>query len=116
MNRLENYSRRLMLSTTLLLSAFVVGCAGGSGGSAPPVVPTIISTSPADAAKGVEINVKVTAVFSVAMDPATHATSFTLTSPGMTVIAGTVTFDATSKTAMFAPASALAGRDRKSVV
>ena len=98
-----------MLSTTLLLSAFVVGCGGGSGGSAPPVVPTIISTSPADAAKGVAINVKVTAVFSVAMDPATLATSFTLTSPGMTVIAGTVTFDATSKTAMFAPASALAG-------
>ena len=59
-------------------------------GTAPSVHPTVTATNPANAAKGVGINRKVTATFSTAMDPSTITTaSFTLRQ-GNTILAGAV--------------------------
>jgi hypothetical protein len=66
-------------------------------------------TAPANAVTGVAINSKVTATFNEAMAPATiNGTSFTLTGPGATAVAGTVTYDVAGATATFTPASDLA--------
>jgi len=70
--------------------------------------PTVTSTNPADAATGVPVNRKITAIFDEAMDPATITTAtFTVTTgPGATPVSGTVTYIGT--TAIFTPASNLA--------
>ena len=71
--------------------------------------PTIISTNPANGATAVPINQKVSATFSAAMNPATiNGTTFTVTGPGATLVAGTVTYSAGSNTAVFAPTTNLA--------
>ena len=60
-------------------------------------------------ATGVAINNKIAATFSEALDPATiTAASFTVTGPGATSVAGTLTYAAVGTTATFAPASDLA--------
>jgi Ice-binding-like/Bacterial Ig-like domain len=71
--------------------------------------PTIISTNPANGAPAVPINQKVAAIFSAAMNAATiNGTTFTVTGPGATLVAGTVTYSAGSNTAVFAPTTNLA--------
>lgn len=71
--------------------------------------PRVSLTAPADAVTGVEINRKITATFNEAMDPATiSGTSFTLTGPAATPVAGTVTYAAVGATATFTPTSNLA--------
>jgi len=72
--------------------------------------PTVlIATDPANAATGVPINKKITATFSEAMNPATITTAtFTVTGPGVTPVAGTVTYAAASNTATFTPSANLA--------
>jgi Ice-binding-like/Bacterial Ig-like domain len=71
--------------------------------------PTIISTIPVNGATAVPINQRVSATFSTAMNPATiTGTTFTLTGPGATPVAGTVTYAAGSNTAIFMPATNLA--------
>jgi ice-binding like protein/Big-like domain-containing protein len=71
--------------------------------------PTIISTNPANGAMSVPINQKVAAIFSAAMNPATiNGTTFTVTGPGATLVAGTVTYSAGSNTAVFTPTTNLA--------
>jgi hypothetical protein len=75
--------------------------------SAACVPPTVVSETPANAAAGVCPNTVVTATFSQAMNPATiNTTTFTLTGPGTTPVAGAVTF--AGSTATFTPSSALA--------
>lgn len=71
------------------------------------IVPTVITTDPADLATNVPLNKTITATFSVPMDPSTiisPATTFTL-KQGTTVIAGVVTYSGT--TASFKPTSPL---------
>ena len=71
------------------------------------IVPTVITTDPADLATNVPLNKTITATFSVLMDPSTiisPATTFTL-KQGTTVIAGVVTYSGT--TASFKPTSPL---------
>jgi len=71
--------------------------------------PTVVSTTPADAATGVGINRSINATFSEAIDPSTITTgTFTLAGPGTTSVNGAVSYDATSKVATFTPASNLA--------
>src|SRR6185295_424573 len=71
--------------------------------------PRVNSTNPANLATNVVVTQAITATFSEAMDPATiSGTSFTLTGPGATPVAGTVTYAAASTTATFTPASNLA--------
>ncbi|HVS88512.1 MAG TPA: Ig-like domain-containing protein [Candidatus Acidoferrum sp.] len=73
------------------------------------IAPTIISTIPVNNALNVPINQKVFATFSKAMNPATiNGTTFTLTGPGTTPVAGLVTYAAGSNTAVFTPATNLA--------
>jgi hypothetical protein len=75
----------------------------------PPAPPKIISTNPANGAVNVPINQKVSATFNKAMNPATiTTTTFTLTGPGATAVAGAVMYDPASNTAIFAPTVNLA--------
>src|SRR6202030_796180 len=69
--------------------------------------PTVISTAPASGAMTVPVNTLVSATFSEAMNAATiSGTTFTLTGPGTTPVAGTVTYAGT--TATFTPTAVLA--------
>jgi hypothetical protein len=73
--------------------------------------PTVISVAPPDLAVNICPSTLVVATFSEAMKPATiisPATTFTLTGPGTTPVAGTVTYDVSSDAATFTPSSALA--------
>ena len=68
--------------------------------TAPP--PTVVSTVPANLATAVAVNTPVSATFSEAMDPTTiTGTTFLLTGPGATPVAGAVTYAGT--TATFTP-------------
>jgi Ice-binding-like/Bacterial Ig-like domain len=72
--------------------------------TAPPAA--VISTIPANGAVTVAVNTTISAVFSEAMNPATiNAVTFTLTGPGATPVAGTVTYAGT--TATFTPSAGL---------
>jgi hypothetical protein len=73
----------------------------------PCVAPTVESETPPSAAVGVCPNTVVTATFSQAMNPATiDGTTFLLTGPGVTPVAGAVAY--TASTATFTPSSPLA--------
>src|SRR6202163_58334 len=70
--------------------------------------PTVISVTPPNGSSGICPNTVVVATFSEAMNPVTiNTTTFTLTGPGTTPVAGTVTYDAPSHVATFTPTSAL---------
>jgi hypothetical protein len=90
-----------------LAAAFVWTFTTGSGPDS--TAPTVTSTAPANAATSVFQNASINATFSKPMDPATlNITTFTLTGPGPTSIAGKITYDATNQIATFTPDSALA--------
>jgi hypothetical protein len=62
--------------------------------------PTVLSTIPAALAPSVATNQKITATFSEPMDSTTvTATTFTLTGPGLTPVAGAVTYSTIGATA-----------------
>jgi hypothetical protein len=70
--------------------------------------PRVTLTVPADAAGNVATNTAITATFSEDMEPATFdgiagTTNFTLTGPGATPVAGTVTYAIGARTATFTP-------------
>jgi hypothetical protein len=67
--------------------------------------PTVVSTTPANAATNVDATSAVTATFSEAMIPSSLTTAFQLTG-GMASVSGTVTYNGT--TATFTPAAPLA--------
>jgi hypothetical protein len=80
-----------------------------TGAVSDTVAPTVISTIPANLAPTVATNQKVSATFSEAMDPGTiTGLTFTLTGPGVTPVAGTVTYSLIGATATFTPTVALA--------
>lgn len=69
--------------------------------------PTVISTVPAAGATGVGINTVISATFSEPMNPATiNGVTFTVTGPGVTPVAGVVTY--AGSTATFTPTGLLA--------
>ncbi len=70
--------------------------------------PTVTSVKPTDTQSNVPINKKITATFSKAMDPLTLTSNFTVRRPNHTVVAGTMNYDALSKTISFQPSSNLA--------
>jgi hypothetical protein len=77
--------------------------------TAPPPPPTVISVTPPSCTAGVCPNTIVTATFSETMNPASiDSTTFTLTGPGAAAVAGQVTYDASSDTAIFTPSTPLA--------
>jgi len=78
-------------------------------GSALAVAPTVISTIPLNGATAVPINQSVSATFSVPMNPATiNSTTFSLTGPGTTPVAGLVAYAAIGNTLTFMPTVNLA--------
>lgn len=80
-----------------------------TGATADTTLPTVISTNPADAASGVCTSRSINASFSKAMDPLTiGSTSFTLTGPGLTSVAGTAAYNTAINIATFTPAANLA--------
>ena len=89
-----------------LASNFVWTFATSTTACAPP---TVISVAPPNAATGICPNTLVTATFSDAMQPSTiNTTTFTLTGPGLTAVAGAVTYVAASNFAAFTPTNPLA--------
>ncbi|MFY9854767.1 MAG: Ig-like domain-containing protein, partial [Terracidiphilus sp.] len=98
-------SRYRTLSTCFLAALLVVFAAGC--GQETVSLPGVISVTPAQGATGVAVNATVTATFSMAMSPASISTSsFTVTGPGGTAVAGTVAYSGT--TATFTPSAVLA--------
>lgn len=82
-----------------------------TGVAADTTRPSVTLTVPATTTPGptVAANTAITALFSEDMAPATiTATSFTLTGPGTTPVAGAVSYAVGSRTAVFAPTAALA--------
>lgn len=108
MRRSGGYTKILLLA---VLVVFMAGCSGGGGtGFFMPgdtSHPAVSSTVPADAAGNVAVNANITATFSKAMAPSTITpVNFMLTAPGLTPVAGVVTYDGAA-TATFTPASSL---------
>ena len=89
-----------------LLLVLTTGCGKETVVSTAPVV---ISTVPANGAIGVPTGQVVSATFSETMSAATISSStFLLTGPGTTSVAGTVAYNATGSVASFTPNAALA--------
>jgi hypothetical protein len=110
MNKFEKCSRGLTWLMALSLIALAAGCGGGQdpilgAGLTPDTTrPTVELTVPAAGAAGVAPNTAITATFSENMAPATiTGASFTLTGPGTTAVAGTVTYTAATRMATFTP-------------
>jgi Ice-binding-like/Bacterial Ig-like domain len=106
----EEKVMRKFKSVKMSLLAFVlVALAAGCGReqASSPAFPTVVVTSPANGATGVPLNATVSAGFSSVMAPATiNTTTFTLSGPGGTAVAGAVTYSGT--TATFTPTASLA--------
>jgi len=91
---------------TALASNFVWTFTTSTTACAPP---TVISVAPPNLSTGVCPSTVVTATFSEAMKPSTiNSTTFTLTGPGSTPVAGTVTYVVSSDVATFTPTNPLA--------
>jgi hypothetical protein len=89
-----------------LASNFVWSFTTSNASCAPP---TVISVAPPNLATGICPNTLVTATFSEAMTASTiNGTTFTLTGPGLTAVAGVVTYVASSDVATFTPNNPLA--------
>jgi ketosteroid isomerase-like protein len=101
---MRKFKIRKIFVLAFVLAALVAGC--GREQTTSPVSPTVIITSPANGAIGVVLNTTVSAGFSSVMAPATiNTTTFTLTGPGVTAVAGAVSY--TGTTATFTPAASL---------
>lgn len=71
--------------------------------------PAVISDAPVTGSNGICPNAVAVATFSDAMNPSTiSTTTFTLTGPGTTAVAGAVTYDAPTHVATFTPSNPLA--------
>lgn len=105
----RRYAKMKLEDVFLLLSLTVlVIYLGGCGGSAPPTQPpplAVVSTSPVNAAAGIDIPTSITAKFSRSMNPSTINSSNFLLMDGLTQISGTVNY--VSLIATFTPSVAL---------
>jgi Ice-binding-like/Bacterial Ig-like domain len=106
------YNRYTICFAAFLALIFTAGCSDydKSSGANPTVTPpTVSATAPPNGTPAVCPNSIVTATFSKAMNPASiDGASFTVTGPGTAAVAGVVTYDASSDTAIFTPGSPLA--------
>lgn len=99
---MHSYRTALTCFLTAFLLVFMAGC-----GQETISLPYVVSVTPAQGATGVIVNTPVTATFSMAMASASiTSSSFTVTGPGGTAVAGAVAYSGT--TATFTPAAALA--------
>jgi hypothetical protein len=100
---MRSYKSGITCLLAALLVFFIAGC-----GQETVTVPGVVSVTPAQGATGVIINTTVTATFNMAMNPAsiTAPGTFTVTGPGGTAVAGSVTYS--GLTATFTPSAFLA--------
>ena len=107
---MSRYSIHTTWFVSFLLLIVAIGCSDHDKAGNPGVTaPTVISVAPPNGDNGACPNTIVTATFSKAMNPASiNDTTFLLTGPGNTPVAGVVTYDAPSNTAIFTPSSTLA--------
>jgi len=78
-------------------------------GPADNTPPTVTSTVPANGATGVAMGSTVSITFSEALDPATVSSgTVSLVGPGSSAVAGTVSYNAATRTATFIPTNPLA--------
>jgi hypothetical protein len=112
MTLLPRFMKRLTWLVTALVITAAAGCGGSShnqpasspGGTQDTTAPAVSAAVPAPGATGVGTTTKITASFSKDMNPTTISTSsFTVTGPGNTPIAGTVSYTASSRAAVFTP-------------
>ena len=105
LNRASSF-RALTLIALLLVA--MAGCGDDDDPIRPPtdtLAPTVAATNPLNGATGVAV---ITASFSEAMTASTITTStFTVTGPGATPVAGTVAYNTTTRIATFTPTSPL---------
>jgi hypothetical protein len=96
-----------MMLLTLPLAVLIAGCGSSNKSTNPDTTPpTVLSTNPNDGAVGVAL---INATFSEPMMASSiNSTSFTVTGPGVTVVAGAVSYDADNNRASFVPTSDLA--------
>lgn len=105
MKRSRPSTTQLLTAATLIAASFLLSACSGSSKKA---TPTVSFTYPAPDAISVPVNHKITATFSVAMNPDTiDGTTFTVAGDGEPALIGEVTLNADSNTATFAPTSAL---------
>ncbi len=108
---MRRYRTHAICFTAFLLLVVATGCSdpdetGGNPGLTPPTVATVV---PPSGAAGSCPNTIVTATFTKAMNPATiKASTFVLAGPNAAVVAGQVTYNAASNTAIFTPTGPLA--------
>lgn len=105
LQQLTALSHKSLMWLVMLLAAFVAGCGGGGGSTPDTTAPTVISTSPANAATGVALSANIVVGFSEAMDAATITTTTFTLKQGSTVVAGAVSY--TGKTATYNPTANL---------
>lgn len=110
MHFLKAFSLPLMV---ILMGVAIGACSGddddGGGSSGGGSAPTVVSTFPASGAAAVSLNTNIIARFSEAMNASTlNSTTFLVTGPGTTPVAGTVSYDAINRVADFLPSAALA--------
>ncbi len=98
-----------MLSA-LLFAVLIVGCSGNNdngptGGSTDKTPPTVLSTNPINNATGVAL---INVTFSERMQASSiSSTSFTVSGPGVTAVAGAVSYNSATDRASFVPTSDL---------
>ncbi|MET3551249.1 MULTISPECIES: Ig-like domain-containing protein [Burkholderia] len=102
--------KRLSWLSAVFLIVLAAGCGGSShsqpasapGGTQDTTRPIVSAAVPAPGATGVGVTTKIVVTFSKDMAPATiSASSFTVSGPGATPIAGTVTYNVASRAAVF---------------
>lgn len=101
---------KFMTRKSWMLGFFIAAIIGGCGReqTMSPPLPLVVSTIPANGATGVPVTQVVSATFSEVMNATTITNStFTLTGPGATTVAGAVAYSGT--TATFTPTAKLAG-------
>ncbi|MGD0761403.1 MAG: ice-binding family protein [Candidatus Sulfotelmatobacter sp.] len=109
MAMMRRYNNFTIGFAAILLIICATGCSDQGSSNKNTTPPTAISAAPPSAAAGVCPNTMVTVTFSEAMNPGTiNGTTITLTGPGLTAVAGLVSYNVGSKTATFSPSAALA--------
>jgi len=106
MQRFDERHRTLPWIGAIALAAVLAACS--APGAVDTTPPTVVQTTPSEVGLA-PTNVPATATFSEAIDASTLTTSsFTLTDPGATPVAGIVDYDASTMTAVYTPTLALA--------
>jgi methionine-rich copper-binding protein CopC len=106
MHTTHKYFTQLMWGSAAVLLTLVAGCNSDDKTDqviVPEIVPTIIASNPSDLAVNVAINQQITVTFSEDMDGQTiNDASFIVKDPSETIVIGAVSYNETSRTAVFA--------------